>query len=115
MLKTIFAISAFVLVSSTSTMAQQREVWAQEIRGACGDVPAGGGRIRSCLNSHLADLPEPCRIMLISAAAAANECSADIRTVCANVQTGGGRIAACLQSHMNELSATCVDVMRTEE
>jgi len=114
MQKSIFAIGAIMLLSTTSTMAQQGEVireCAADIRAACGDVPPGGGAIRSCLNSHLADLTQPCRTVLIGAAAVANECRSDIRTMCGDVQPGGGRIEACLQSHLTQLSAPCVDVM----
>ena len=114
MLKTSFTIGAIVLLSTTCAMAQQREVireCAADIRAACGDVPAGAGNIRACLNSHLADLTQPCRAVLIVAAAAANECRADIRALCAGVEPGGGRIEACLQSRFTELSASCTDVM----
>ena len=41
MQKIIFAIGAIVLLSTTSTMAQQREIireCAADIRAACGDV-----------------------------------------------------------------------------
>jgi hypothetical protein len=114
MLKTIFAFSAVALLSTTYAMAQQGAVireCAEDIRAACGDVPAGGGAIRSCLNSHLADLTRPCQNVLIGAAAVANECRGDIRTMCAGVEPGGGRIEACLQSHLTELSPPCMDVM----
>ena len=114
MQKLIFAIGAIVLLSTTSTMAQQQAVireCAADIRAACGDVPPGGGAIRSCLNSHLADLTRPCQTVLIGAAAVANECRGDIRTMCAGVEPGGGRIEACLQAHLTELSPTCMDVM----
>src|SRR5215467_8312971 len=114
MLKTMFATGAIVLLSTTYPMAQQGAVireCAADIRAACGDVPPGAGAIRSCLNSHLADLTQPCRTVLIGAAAVANECRSDIRTMCGDVQPGGGRIEACLQSHLTQLSAPCVDVM----
>ena len=114
MLKTIFAISAVALLSTTYAMAQQGAVireCAADVRAACGEVPAGAGSIRSCLNSHLADLTQPCRAVLVSAAAVANECRADITAMCANVAPGGGRIEACLQSHLTELSGPCMDVM----
>ena len=114
MQKIIFAIGAIVLLSTTSTMAQQQAVireCAADIRAACGDVPPGAGAIRSCLNSHLADLTRPCQTVLIGAAAVANECRGDIRTMCTGVEPGGGRIEACLQSHLTELSPTCMDVM----
>jgi len=114
MQKVIFAIGAIVLLSTTSTVAQQQAVireCAADIKAACGDVPPGAGAIRSCLNSHLADLTQPCRAILVGAAAVANECRGDIRAMCADVQPGGGRVEACLQSHLTELSPPCMDVM----
>ena len=114
MLKTFFAISAVALLSTTYAMAQQglivREC-AADIRAACGDVPPGGGAIRSCLNSHLADLTRPCQAVLLRAATVANECRGDVRAMCSDVQPGGGRIEACLQTHLTELSGPCLDVM----
>jgi Cysteine rich repeat len=113
MLKTIFAISAVALLSTTYAMAQQGAViseCAADIRAACGDVPAGAGAVRSCLNSHLADLTQPCRAILVGAAAVANECRADIGTLCSDVQPGGGRVEACLHANFTN-SAPCVDVM----
>jgi Cysteine rich repeat len=74
-------------------------------------VPAGGGAIRSCLNSHLADLAPRCRAVLTGAAAIANECRGDIRAICGDVQPGGGRIEACLEANYSQLSGPCVDVM----
>ena len=114
MLKTVFAMGAVILLSTNFAMAQQQAVIAEcaaDIRAACGDVPAGGGAIRSCLNSHLADLTQPCRAVLVGAAAIANECRGDIRTMCGDVQPGGGRIEACLHANFTNLSAPCVDVM----
>ena len=75
MLKNIFAIGAIVLLSTTYTMAQQRAAVVKEcaadVRAICGGVEPGGGRIRSCLNSHLADLTKPCQAILVRAAAIA--------------------------------------------
>ena len=113
MQKTIFAVGVAVLLSTTCAMAQQ-ELTAQcaaDIKAACGDVPQGGGAIRSCLNSHLADLTRPCQTFLIGTAAVASECRGDIRAMCSDVQPGGGRIEACLQARITELSAPCLDAM----
>ena len=108
MRKSFCAIGAIMLLSTTSAMAQQGGLITQcaaDIKAACGDVAPGGGAIRSCLNSHLADLTRPCQAVLVGAAAVANECRGDIRAMCADVQPGGGRIEACLQPHLTELSA----------
>ena len=114
MRENLLVVGAIMLLSTTSAMAQQGEIRAEcaaDIRAACGDVPPGSGAIRSCLNSHLADLTPPCRSILIGAAAVASECRGDVRAMCADVQPGAGRIEACLQSHLSELSPTCMDVM----
>ena len=114
MQKIIFAVGAIALLSTTSVMAQQGTILrecAQDVRAACGDVAAGGGNIRACLNSHLADLTRPCQVALLGVAALANECRTDVTTMCGGIEPGGGRIEACLQSHFTELSPTCVDAM----
>jgi Cysteine rich repeat len=114
MQRSILAIGVIMLLSTTYAIAQQGAViseCAADIRAACGDVPPGGGAIRSCLNSHLADLTQPCRAVLVGAAVVANECRADITAMCADVQPGGGRIEACLHSNFTKLSAPCVDVL----
>ena len=114
MLKNIFAIGAIVLLSTTSSMAQQRAVakeCAADVRAACGGVQPGGGRIRACLNSYLKDLTPPCQAILVRAAAVGKACRGDIRTICADVKPGGGRIEACIQSHLTEFGSPCRDVM----
>ena len=103
MLKNIFAIGAIVLLSTTSSMAQQRAVardCAADVRAACGGVEPGGGRIRACLNSHLKDLTPPCQAILVRAAAVGKACRGDGQDDLCDVKPGGGRIEACIQSHL---------------
>ena len=112
MQKIIFAIGAGVVLATTHTMAQQaqiREECAADIRAACGDVAPGG--IRSCLNSHLADLSRPCQAVLVGVAAVANACRGDVSSLCGGVEPSRGKIEACLQSNVTKLSAPCIDVM----
>jgi hypothetical protein len=114
MLKTIIAVGAVVLLSATSTIAQQRAVakeCAADVKAQCGGVQPGAGRIRACINSHLKDLTPPCQAILVRAAAIGKACRGDVRKICAGVKPGGGRIEACIQSHLTELSVPCQDVM----
>jgi|SRR5215472_18795384 len=113
MRKTILVVGAIVLLSTSVATAQTQLATqcAADIKAACGDVAPGSGNLRSCLNSHLADLTRPCQTFLVGAAALAGECRGDIQAKCSDVQPGGGRIEACLQSHLTELSPSCVDVM----
>jgi len=113
MIKAIAAIATVVLLSTTYATAQQRVIreCAEDIRAACGDVAPGGGAIRSCLNSHLADLTQPCQAILTRAATVASECRGDVAAMCANVVPGEGRIEACLLAHHRQLSPGCLDLM----
>ena len=107
MLKNIFAISAIVLLSTTSTMAAVAKECAADVKVQCGGVQPGAGRIGACINSHLKDLTPPCQAILVRAAAIGKACRGDVRTICAGVKPGGGRIEACIKSHLTELSASC--------
>jgi hypothetical protein len=114
MLKTIFAIGVVILLSVTSTIAQQRTVakeCAADVRTQCAGVQPGAGRIKACINSHLKDLTAPCQAILVRAAAVGKACRGDVRKICPDVKPGGGRIEACVQSHLTELSAPCQEVM----
>jgi len=112
--KNIIAIGAIVLFSTVGTMAQDRQAakdCAADVTAACRGVQPGEGRIRSCINSHLADLSQTCQGILVSIAYNGTACRGDIQTLCAGVQQGGGRIEACIRSHFTELSAPCKNLL----
>jgi hypothetical protein len=113
MVKSIAAIATVVLLSTTYATAQHRVVreCAEDVRAACGDVAPGGGAIRSCINSHLADFTQPCQAILTRAATVASECRGDIATLCGNVVPGEGRVEACLMAHHHSLSPGCIDLI----
>src|SRR3974377_29812 len=112
MVKSILVLATVTLLSPTYARPKElKKVCAENIGGALGNVPAGGGAIRSCLNSHLADLTRECQAVLIGAATVASQCRADIASKCANVQPGEGRIEGCLLAHHTQLSPGCLDVM----
>ncbi len=107
MLKNIYAITAILLLSTTSTMAAVPKECAADVKAQCGGVQPGAGRIRACINSHLKDLTPTCQTILVRAAAIGKACRGDVKKICAGVKPGGGRIEACIQSHLTELSASC--------
>jgi hypothetical protein len=113
MLKHTIAIGAVVLLSVTSSMAQQTvaKQCAGDIKSLCAGVEPGEGRIRACIKSHVSDLSAPCQAVLAKAAAIGKACGADIKKVCADVKPGGGRIDACMKSHLFEVSDPCKDAM----
>jgi hypothetical protein len=113
MLKHTIAIGAVVLLSVTSSMAQQTvaKQCAGDIKSLCAGVEPGEGRIRACIKSHVSDLSAPCQAVLAKAAAIGKACGADIKKVCADVKPGGGRIDACMKSHLSEVSDPCKDAM----
>ncbi len=113
MLKHTLAIGAVVLLSVTSSMAQQTvaKQCAGDIKSLCAGVAPGEGRIRACIKSHVSDLSAPCQAVLVKAATIGKACRADIKKVCADVKPGGGRIEACMNSHLSEVSDPCKDAM----
>jgi hypothetical protein len=114
MLKNIFAIGAIVLLSATSSMAQQGAVakaCAGDVKSQCAGVQPGEGRVRACIKSHFKDLSEPCQAVLVKAAAVGKACGGDIKKICADVKPGGGRIEACMKSHLADVSEPCKDAM----
>jgi len=113
MLNNILAIGAIVLLSATSSMAQQMvaKQCAADIKSLCAGVEPGEGRIRACLKLHVNDLSAPCQAALAKAAAIGKVCGVDIKKICADVKPGSGRIVACLKSHLTEVSEPCKDAM----
>lgn len=106
MLKYILAIGAVMLLSATSSMAQQTiaNQCAGDIKSLCAGVQPGEGRIRACIKSHVSDLSAPCQAVLVKAAAIGKTCGADVKKICADVKPGGGRIEACMKSHLADVS-----------
>ena len=113
MLKNLLAVSAIMLLSATSGMAQSaaRKACAGDVKSQCAGVQPGDGRIKACIKSHFNDVSAPCQAVLVKAAAIAKVCGADVKKICADVKPGGGRIEACMKSHLTEVSDPCKDAI----
>jgi Skp family chaperone for outer membrane proteins len=113
MLKTLLAVSAVMLLSATSGMAQSAamKACASDVKSQCAGIQPGDGRIKACIKSHFNDVSAPCQAVLVKAAAISKACSADVKKICADVKPGGGRIEACMKSHLTEVSEPCKDAV----
>jgi len=114
MFKTVFTITAVLLLSSAGAMAQERaaaKACAADIKAQCAGVEPGEGRIRACVKEHFKDLSEPCQAILLKAREARRACAADAKQFCPDLKPGGGRIVACLEPHLADLSEPCKDAL----
>jgi hypothetical protein len=113
MVKTFFAISVVILLSTTSGMAQSTamKACASDVKSLCGSIQPGDGRIKACIKLHFGDVSAPCQAVLTKAAAISKACGTDVKKTCADVKPGGGRVEACMKSHLSELSDPCKDAV----
>lgn len=112
-MKSFFAVSAIMLLSATSGMAQSAamKACAGDVKSLCASIQPGDGRVKACIKSHFSDVSAPCQAVLVKAAAISKACSADVKKVCSDVKPGGGRIEACMKSHLSEVSDACKDAV----
>ena len=112
-MKSFFAVSAIMLLSATSGMAQSAamKACAGDVKSLCAGIQPGDGRVKACIKSHFSDVSAPCQSVLVKAAAISKACSADVKKVCSDVKPGGGRIEACMKSHLSEVSDACKDAV----
>jgi hypothetical protein len=112
-MKSFFAVSAIMLLSATSGMAQSAatKACAGDVKSLCAGIQPGDGRVKACIKSHFSDVSASCQAVLVKAAAISKACSADVKKVCSDVKPGGGRIEACMKSHLSEVSDACKDAV----
>jgi len=77
----------------------------------CSLIPAGDGRILTCLQTNYANLSDGCKADLDRARQLAYEtsldCQADVFAYCRYVQPGKGRVLSCLVGHIDQISSGC--------
>ena len=66
----------------------------------------GGGKIRECLKTHVKDLSDECKEVLVKAVNV-KACADDVKKHCADIQAGEGRLEACMKSHVADVSDAC--------
>jgi gas vesicle protein len=104
-----------ILAAATSARAAGAEACKPDVEKFCKGIPAGGGRIASCLKSHEAELSQPCKDQLAAAKERMKEfaeaCKPDAKKFCKGIPAGQGRILSCLKSHESELTPACMAQM----
>ena len=107
MLKSVLVISAALLLSGSSAVAQgAARACVADVKKNCAGVEPGEGRIADCIKKHVGDLSTPCQELLASTAAAAKTCTDDVKQRCADARRRTAKIA-CLKSTLADLSDGC--------
>jgi Cysteine rich repeat len=78
----------------------------KDAKAQCPGVTPGGGKIRDCLKTHIQDLSDDCKAVLVKAVNA-KACADDAKKYCADTQAGGGALEACMKSHVADVSDAC--------
>jgi Cysteine rich repeat len=107
MLKSVLVISAALLLSQSSAVAQgAAKACVVDVKKNCAGVEPGEGRIADCIKKHVGDLSAPCQELLASTAAAAKTCTDDVKQRCADAGRRAAKIV-CLKSALTSLSDGC--------
>ena len=107
MMKSIMAIATVVLLAAPVAMAQQRSarVCVADIKAKCAGVKPGGGRIKDCVKTHVAEFSDPCKARLARVAEITKACAADIKENCAGKERGRGSVRTCIQKSIANIKS----------
>ena len=95
-----------LLPSSMASSVELTGACLKDAKAQCPGVQAGGGKIRDCLKTHLKDLSDDCKAVLLKVVNA-KACAADAKQFCADIKPGEGRLEACMKTHVHEVSDAC--------
>ena len=95
-----------LLPSSMASSAEVTGACLKDAKAPCPGVQAGGGQIKDCLKTHLADLSDDCKAVLLKVVNA-KACAADVKQFCADIKPGEGRVEACMKAHVADVSDAC--------
>ena len=102
----IFLVAMLLLPSSLASSAEVTGACLKDAKAQCPGVQAGGGEIKDCLKTHIADLSDDCKAVLVKAINV-KACADDAKKLCAGVEAGGGALETCIKSHVADLSDAC--------
>src|SRR4249920_2842148 len=87
---------AAMLVVPSMASAELTGACLKDAKAQCPGVEAGGGQIKDCLKTHIKDLSDDCKAVLLKVVNA-KACADDVKQFCADTKAGGGAIEACMK------------------
>jgi hypothetical protein len=102
----LFLAATLLLPPSMASSAEVTGACLKDAKAQCPGVQAGGGQIKDCLKTHLADLSDDCKAVLLKVVNA-KACAADVKQFCADTKPGEGRVEACMKAHVADVSDAC--------
>ena len=99
-------LAAMLLLPPSMASAELAGACLKDAKAMCPGVEPGGGKIRDCIKTHIKDLSDECKDVLVKAVNV-KACADDVKKHCADVSAGEGRIETCLKSHVADLSDAC--------
>jgi Cysteine rich repeat len=102
----LFIGVAMLLLPPSMASAELSGACLKDAKAQCPGVQPGGGKIRDCLKTHIKDLSDECKEVLVKAVNV-KACADDVKQHCANIQAGEGRLEACMKSHVADVSDAC--------
>ncbi len=102
----LFLAAMPLLPASMASSVELTGACLKDAKAQCPGVQAGGGKIRDCLKTHIKDLSDECKDVLVKAINV-KACADDAKKFCADVQAGGGALEACMKAHVHEVSDAC--------
>ncbi len=99
-------LAAMLLLPSMASSVEVTGACLKDAKAQCPGVKAGGGEIKDCLKTHIKDLSDDCKAVLLKVVNA-KACADDAKKYCADIQPGEGRLEACMKAHVHEVSDAC--------
>ena len=103
---TLCLAAMLLLPASMASSVELTGACLKDAKAQCPGVQPGGGKIKDCLKTHIADLSDDCKTVLVKAINV-KACADDAKKLCAGVEAGGGALETCIKSHVADLSDAC--------
>ncbi|HUL61331.1 MAG TPA: cysteine rich repeat-containing protein [Anaeromyxobacteraceae bacterium] len=113
-MRTMARVVLFALVSLG--IARADDACKADVEKLCAGIPAGGGRILSCLKANQTKVSPGCKQQLAALAKKVKEigaaCEADVDQFCPTVTPGHGAVLKCLSSNSASLQPACQQIVQ---